>query len=129
MTFPDDHVQGSVLSAYAYHISVRIDRHWLTEIRMGRKTVEYRPDSEYWNSRCKKAQRMIKCSIPVILVLVCGKNVLKLDVEGIGLINVRKQFWADRGSIAVRIPKETISSGKVWAIHIGSIIEERGFSI
>jgi len=114
---------NSVLSAEVYHISARISNKWLWEIYKGRKTVEFRVNSEFWSHRCKKAQKMIKNKVPVILILICGPSVIRVEVEGIGLAIVRGRFWDERH---MDPGDPDASYHEVWTLLLGDVVETKG---
>jgi len=109
-----------------YHLTARIDKQFFQDIWDGRKTVEFRPSSENWNSRCGKAEKLMKQGYPVIIILMCGRKALRIEVEGIGQITVRHAFWFEREGLSKRIPTYTMESGKVWAIHLADIVSAKG---
>ena len=109
-----------------YHLTARIDKQFFQQIWDGRKTVEFRPSSENWNARCGKAEKLMKQGYPVIIILMCGRKALRIEVEGIGQITVRRAFWFERGGLSKRIPTYTMESGKVWAIHLADIVSAKG---
>jgi hypothetical protein len=112
-----------VLSSDEYHICVRITWEYMEQIWKGTKKVEYRPPSEFWNTRCSQAKKFLKAGKDVDAILLCGKKSITVRVIACGLVVTGPRFW-DMFSLGTVSQAWTPCS--VWAIILGEVISSKG---
>jgi hypothetical protein len=116
----------NVLKDDLYHLVSRITWNYMWEIWEGRKTVEYRPPTQFWNTRCGKAQKFLKAGKEVHIVLVNSRKSLKVQVLGVGLMKTGPHFW-DRFTLG-SVSKDWTPC-EVWAIILGDVLDQNGVAL
>lgn len=109
-----------ILSSDVYHLSTRIRKDYMYRIRNGTKNVEFRPPTQFWETRCTRAMKFLKAGKEVHLVLLNGKTRLELNVMAIGKMTTGPNFW---DNFSLGTVSQSWTPGEVWAILMGDIIE------
>ena len=113
-------------SSDEYHLCTRITWEYMEKIWWGTKTIEYRPPSEYWNGRCRKAMKFLKAGKDVELILLCGKKSMRISVIALGKVKTGPRFW-DMFSLGT--VKQSWTPCEVWAIILGDLISSKGIDL
>lgn len=89
-------------------ISFRIRKKYFDAIVSGKKTIEFRKDSEFWRKRLHCAD---------IAVFICGKKVHRRKITAVITIPTPKWF-SDQG-------KKDVNTTTCLAFYLGSVVEKK----
>lgn len=95
----------------------RVRKRYFDAIVSGDKQTEYRADTPFWRARIDG--KGVEGEDPWIFVFLCGKRIHRREITLIQKINTPSWF-SEQG-------KKDISTPKCYAIHLGKVVEERGF--